>query len=170
MQTFAILTVPRGWRITSPLDDPDPWTTFCLRTQCTLSFCTDSPKYPENGHFWVFCENREKWGFLKPRKWRKPESGAQICGDPRRIIYCLDTRSGPQKRGFWGFCENPCFGGTANRVRTPCAGGVSHPVTLRIRGGVRVHRHRSRMQDVSHPESVHIAYVQIRYRSGPQKK
>jgi len=91
------------------------------------TFCTHFPKYPENGHFWVFCENREKWGFLKPRKWRKPESGAQICGDPRRIIYCLDTRSGPQKRGFWGFCENPCFGGTANRVCTLCTRGVTHP-------------------------------------------
>ena len=160
MQTFAILTVPRGWRITGPLDNPDPWTTFCLRAQHAV-ILHNSPKYPENGHFWVFCENREKWGFLKPRKWRKPESGAQICGDPRRIIYCLDTRSGPQKRGFWGFCENPCFGGTANRVRTPCAGGVSHPpVTLRIRGGVRVHRHRSRMQYASHTESVHIAYIQ----------
>jgi len=84
------------------------------------TFCTHFPKYPENLDVWVFCENREKWGFFKPRKWRKPESGAQICGDPRRIIYCLDTRSGPQKRGFWGFCENPCFGGTANRVCTLC--------------------------------------------------
>jgi hypothetical protein len=35
MQTFAILTVPRGWRITSPSDDPDHWTTFCLRAQRT---------------------------------------------------------------------------------------------------------------------------------------
>ena len=100
--------------------------------------CTDFPKYPENGHFWVFCENRENWGFLKPRKWRKPESGAQICGDPRRIIYCLDTRSGPQKRGFWGFCENPCFGGTANRVRTPCAGGVYTPRHTPDPGGCTV--------------------------------
>ena len=92
-----------------------------------MTFCTHFPKYPENGHFWVFCENGEKWGFFKPRKWRKPESGAQICGDPRRIIYCLDTRSGPQKRGFWGFCENPCFGGTAKPVRTRCAGGCHTP-------------------------------------------
>ena len=136
MQTFAILTGPRGWRITSPSDDPDPWTTFCLRAQHAV-ILHNSPKYPENGHFWVFCENREKWGFLKPRKWRKCESGAQICGDPRRIIYCLDTRSGPQKRGFWGFCENPCFGGTANRVRTPCAGGCHTPSHSRIRGGVQ---------------------------------
>ena len=36
MQTFAILTVPRDWRITGPLDNPDPWTTFCLRAQRTL--------------------------------------------------------------------------------------------------------------------------------------
>jgi hypothetical protein len=114
------------------------------------TFCTHFPKYPENGHFWVFCENREKWGFFKPRKWRKPESGAQICGDPRRIIYCLDTRSGPQKRGFWGFCENPCFGGTANRVRTLCAGGVHTPSHSGSGVVHSVHRHRIWFRDVAH--------------------
>ena len=53
MQTFAILTVPRGWRITGPSDNPDHWTTFCLRAQhaviCTIS--RNTPKMAIFGYF-----------------------------------------------------------------------------------------------------------------------
>jgi hypothetical protein len=90
------------------------------------------PETPRKPRFSVFSEIMKNRGFLKPPKWRKPESGAQKCGGSRQIIYCLDTRSGPQKRGFWGFWENPCFGGTAKPgIPGAESGTAPNPVQIR---------------------------------------
>ncbi|NDC83844.1 hypothetical protein EB093_09340 [bacterium] len=74
MQTFAILTVPRGWRITSPLDDPDPWTTFCLRAQRTVSFCT-SPEIPRKWPFLGILRKCVKMGVFETPKMAKTRIG-----------------------------------------------------------------------------------------------
>ena len=66
MQTFAILTVPRGWRITSPSDDPDHWTTFCLRAQhaVILHILRNTPKMAIFGYFAKIVKNG---GFETPK-------------------------------------------------------------------------------------------------------
>jgi hypothetical protein len=108
MQIFAILTPPRGWRITSPLDDPDPWTANPLRAgvACILRvFWT-----PKNLDFWDSTKTRKIGVFETPKSAKTRIGGTRMWWlPPNYLLFRYPVW--PPKTGFLGFLGKPLFWG-----------------------------------------------------------